>query len=837
MGTRGKRLSAIDIGAGVYAAAFCAWMAVRTPGTRAAGLVGFWAFFPLGLVVAWACWRNSRLPGLDARTRLGWRLLLLAALALHISGSAWDLCLQLSLPERWADWADQLESLYPAFTIAAVLVFPSRSFDRASRTRFLIDVALVAGAGALLAFYFSLRLWFGPLQNEATRWMVLGPGLDYAVFFAVALGTLQKRDGVTRASLGFLLGSVMVYAGANYFFTLASYPASTYRPGDSVDGVWFAAWVLRWGAARWWWYRKTDSGAATARSLENRAVPYDSAGTAYLVISGSFVLLTSQVFADDRTFLPFLAIAAMAMVAVLLARQVVELRQNDRLFAAQVEQEARFRSLVDHSSDAVLVVDLAGTVSYASDTAARVFGDRSAVRAGVRLLDAIREDDRAILAPILKGGGGPRRVVLHVGAGASDWREIEAAWSDLSRDPAVSGIVLNCRDVTEQGDLERQLRHAQKLDAVGQLAGGLAHDINNALAVVRGYAELLADELEPGSPGASDLSHIEQAVDRAASITGKVLAFSRKQLAQPTVLDLSGLVGDLVPLLRQSVGSDVDVQLELEPCLWRIRADRGQMEQVLVNLATNARDAMPIGGRLTVTTSNLAVRSAADSRAGLPPGEYVLLVVRDEGVGISPDVRARIFEPFFSTKTATGGMGLGLAMVHDIVRASNGRIVVDSEPGRGAAFTVMLPRTDAPAAVEPSAAAAGDRDVRGKTVLVVDDEDNVRIVARKMLERAGYDVIEAFGGRQAIELLQDPAAHVDVLLTDVVMPGVSGRELIARTAVLRPALPVVCMTGFAGDSDDPGQFGENLVGLLSKPFSAEALKRIVATALAGRSGR
>ena len=449
----------------------------------------------------------------------------------------------------------------------------------------------------------------------------------------------------------------------------------------------------------------------------------------------------------------------------------------------------------------------------------------------------MRDDDRGVLAPVLAGRSGPRRVLMHVQASDAEWREIEAVWTDLRSDPAVNGIVINCRDVTRQSELERQLRHAQKLDAVGQLAGGLAHDINNSLAVVRGYSELLIDELEPGSPAAADVAHIQQAVDRASSITKKVLAFSRNQPSRPTVLDLSGTVRDLLSMLQQAVGPEVVVRLDLEPDLWTVRADRGQMEQVLVNLATNARDAQPNGGALTVGTSNLVVTAPTPDAGDAPPGEYVALRVSDEGEGMTPDVRARIFEPFFSTKTAKGGMGLGLAMVHDSVRACDGRIVVDSEPGQGSTFTILLPRTDAAAVPAPGPESAGGREVRGKTVLVVDDEEHVRVVARRMLERSGYGVLEAGGGLEALEVLRNPAAHVDVLLTDLVMPGIHGRELIARCASIRPLLPVVCMTGYAGDSDGPQLFGERLVALLSKPFSSETLAGAVGAAVAAGSGR
>ena len=318
-----SRIRAVDIAAALYAAAFFAWLALRTPGTIAAEWVGVAAFVPLGLAVAWAGWRNSRLPGLDARERMAWRWLAAAAVALHISGSAWDLYLRIAGPRDWPVWTDHIEVLYHLLVVAGILAFPTRVFDRANRARFVTDVFLVAAAGALVAFYFGLRFWFGQLEQEPLSWAVLGPGLDWLVFTIAAVGTLQKRDAATRASVGLLLAAAMVYTGANYVFTLAAFKpgGSEYRPGDGVDGLWFAAWILRWAAARYWFYRRSGHPEPAAR-VEARPTAYDSAGTAYLVVAGCFILLTSQVFAGEQQFLPYLALSAAAMTSVLMARAV-----------------------------------------------------------------------------------------------------------------------------------------------------------------------------------------------------------------------------------------------------------------------------------------------------------------------------------------------------------------------------------------------------------------------------------------------------------------------------------------------------------------------------------
>jgi signal transduction histidine kinase len=284
------------------------------------------------------------------------------------------------------------------------------------------------------------------------------------------------------------------------------------------------------------------------------------------------------------------------------------------------------------------------------------------------------------------------------------WREVEAVWTDLRDDPAVQGIVVNCRDVTDRNEIERHLRHTQKLDAVGHLAGGLAHDLNNVLAIIRGYTELVRSDLPDGSPASGDLDRIVDAVDRAAGVTKMVLAFSRKQPGEKRLLSLNQVIHGLEPMLRQLIKDQVDVRLQLDAGLASVRADQGQMEQVLVNLATNARDAMPDGGAMLIATAHRSVDAVTPATGVLSAGDYVALTVSDEGIGMSPDLVSRIFEPFFSTKPKNRGLGLGLAIVHGIVTDMGGRVLVESAEGRGSTFTVLLPRAHAWADPPTSAA-------------------------------------------------------------------------------------------------------------------------------------
>ena len=529
-----------------------------------------------------------------------------------------------------------------------------------------------------------------------------------------------------------------------------------------------------------------------------------------------------------------MALAAVAMASLLLFRQFVELRLNRRLFDAQVAQDARFRALVQQSSDVVLVVNAAGRLTYVSPSATRVFGDGSRVVAGAALRDLAPPDDPAVFDAIYAAPGASPVIQTRMRTVAGDWRDLEVLSTSLTSDPAIRGIVLNCRDVTERNELERRLQHAQKIDAVGHLAGGLAHDFNNLLMVIRGYAELLRGQLPPDAEAQADLGHMEHAVDRASTVTRKLLAFSRRQAVQPTVIDLNAALADLQPIFRQLVADGVEVSVQAGGGLWRVKADQGQVEQVVVNLMTNARDAMPHGGVLRISTSNRHL-DRREAPGNPEPGDYVQLDVADTGIGMSDAIRARIFEPFFSTKPKDRGVGLGLAMVHGIVSRAGGHIRVCTAPGEGTTFTVLLPRTTEATGRAVERVAAPEPAADARTVLLVDDEPAVRDITRRLLERAGFRVIEAVDGHEALAIAGRREVKVDLLLTDMIMPGLDGRQVAAGFRAARPGVPVVGITGYAGESDQDDVFErDGLAGLVTKPFSSDALIRAVASACEGR---
>lgn len=830
------RASAVDLAAVAYVATFAVWFAHRTPGTAATQLVGALVFYPLGLAVAWACWSNSRLPGLDPPTRRAWRLFALAALALWAGGNASDLLSRLAGRPLEPSWIGSFRAIYAVLLLAGCLAFPARRFAGRSRTRAWLDAALVIFAGLAVALFFGLRLWARLPHDASVPTTLVGHTLDCVVFAVAAVGSIRNRDRGSRVALMLWVVAVTIYVAGNYVLVAALQERgwSSYRPGDAVDGFWVGAWVFRWAAARAARSLYEHDASLPAPAPADGSPEYESSRFSYLVVAGVFLLLLSRIYAGDRQFLVVIALTAATMFVLLVLRQVVELRENHLLFEQQVAQEARFCSLVQRSSDITLIVDPGGVIAYASPAVAEALGDQSPVRAGSRLADAVREDDRLAVTLVVASGRGPRRLVFHAQAAPDDWREIEALWSDLRSDPAVGGVVFNCRDVTARSEIARRLRHTQRLDAIGRLADGLAHDVNNSLTIIRGVADLLEADIPPGVPASDDVAHIRQAVDRAGALTRRVLAFSRRQPTLCLVFDLNALVQDLFSVIRQAVTPKVELRLTLAIDLWAVRADPGQIEQVLVNLATNARDAMPEGGILEIVTGNRRIEATSPDAPGVPPGDYASVAVVDHGVGMTPDVLARIFEPFFSTKSHGAGTGLGLAMVQDIVREASGHVLVRSAPGEGSSFTVLLPRTLEAVAPAVEAAPAASRPARAHTVLLVDDEAFVRTVTRRILERHGYGVIEAGGGREALALVDNPAVAFDVLLTDLVMPDLHGRELVARCGERRRSVPVLCMTGFAGDGEDLERYGDNLVAILPKPFTADRLVRAVAAALERR---
>ena len=501
--------------------------------------------------------------------------------------------------------------------------------------------------------------------------------------------------------------------------------------------------------------------------------------------------------------------------------------------------ERRYRWLFEESPVAIALVDPDGSVSSANETLLAMVGAEEEDLMGRAVTDLMMLDDRAAVAEQMS------RVLLGASIGArlpvrlrGDGRELAAMLhiGPTDEDGAVSGLILHFIDTTEHKNLEIQIAQNQKMQAMGQLAGGVAHDFNNLLTAMIGFCDLLLQRHGPGDISFADIMQIKQNANRAASLVRQLLAFSRRQALQPKLFDVTDALADLSNLLRRLLGETIELTITHGRDLGLVRVDPGQFDQVIINLAVNARDAMAGGGQLSISTRASAVeRPYQRGDDIMPPGSYVAIEVADTGTGIAEAHIGRIFEPFFSTKEVGAGTGLGLSTVYGIVRQTDGFIFVDSEVGRGTRFTIYLPRFEqaeaAAAQVPAPTEAPARRDLTGAgTVLLVEDEDAVRLFGSRALKNQGYNVIEARSAETALEALR-VTPHVDVLVTDVVMPGMDGATLAKKVRQERPSIQVILMSGYSEDVAPEKVAGEDDMFFLPKPFSLKQLASLVKEAM------
>jgi PAS domain S-box-containing protein len=498
------------------------------------------------------------------------------------------------------------------------------------------------------------------------------------------------------------------------------------------------------------------------------------------------------------------------------------------------ESEQRYRSLFEHHPDAVYSLDAAGRFLSANPACEAISGYHPDELVGQSFTPLLGPEHLPLalqrFEAALAGMAQSYELVIRHKTGRAV--EIDITSIPIVVGGQVVGVFGIARDLSARRELEEQLRQSQKMDAVGQLAGGVAHDFNNLLMVILGHAALALENGAVPPAVVGDLEEIQKAASRAAALTRQLLAFSRRQLLQPRELDLNAVVAELAPMLQRLIGEDIAVVSRLDPALGHVRADRGQLEQVLMNLALNGRDAMPGGGTLTFETSNVEIQGDDEGRwAGVAPGRYVRLAVTDTGIGMTREVREHAFEPFFTTKLPGKGTGLGLATVYGILQQSGGHVRVESEPGRGSTFTVYLPLATAAEAPPSLAGPAGPTPRGHEVVLVVEDDDEVRRLVRRILQRHGYTVLEAPDGRKALEFVTAHTGPLDLVLTDMVMPELSGRLLAEHLAVQRPGLRVLHMSGYTDDEFVRRGLLDSGMRLLEKPFTVEGLARAVRAAL------
>ncbi len=545
----------------------------------------------------------------------------------------------------------------------------------------------------------------------------------------------------------------------------------------------------------------------------------------------SFALTVSAYYSFNGEQTPGEYRKAIAHLALFFAVALLICWFNAALRAAQESlrrSESNFRSLVMNAPHGICRCDALGTLRDANPALVAMFGYDSAAELTGRHLGSLYADAQQWFQTADYFHAGKAFNNLTTECVRKDGAPIVVRISgrSIANGEAGGTFEIFMEDVTETRTLELQLRQAQKMEAIGRLAGGIAHDFNNLLMVISGYSEFLLERLGPDPQLRGPAQEIANATQRATSLTRQLLAFSRKQMLAPKVLDLNEVVAENLKMLTRMIGEDIDLVMVPGPGLGAVRADPGQIDQVIMNLAVNARDAMPQGGKLTIETASVTLdENFARTHAPLTPGDYIMLAISDTGIGMDSETQSRIFEPFFTTKGAKG-TGLGLSTVYGIVKQSGGFIFVDSQPERGTAFRAYFPRIDGREEVAAAQDSLGiSRPGHGEeTILLVEDETHLRRLARQYLEKQGYKVLEAEDGAAALQIVDGYRGTIELLLTDVVMPGMNGRELATNIAKLLPEMRVLYMSGYSENAVGHDGTLDAGVNLLQKPFSLPALK-------------
>jgi PAS domain S-box-containing protein len=501
------------------------------------------------------------------------------------------------------------------------------------------------------------------------------------------------------------------------------------------------------------------------------------------------------------------------------------------------KSERRFRFLMRDLSDVILVLASDGTLYYASHSAGRIFGYSPSDLTGQNVSSFIHKDDRLhfknCLEKVATQVGGSFATEFRLLRKDGSWISVEATGNPMSDDPSAGRTLLTCRDVTERRRLENELGQSQKMEAIGRLAGGIAHDFNNILMIIGGYAEIILGQLHPQDPLRKSADPILNVVDRGAALTKRLLSFSRKQVMNPRNLDPNAILEDISKILPRLLGEEIEMAVLPGRDTGMIYADHIQLEQVLINLAVNARDAMPHGGRLTIETANIDFDgSHPPPQQLILPGSYVVLKITDTGCGMNSETRSHVFEPFFTTKAEGKGTGLGLSIVYGIVKRSGGYILVESELNSGTTIKIYFPRVDAvPSPPVDSASQVVNAGNDSGIVLIVEDEELLRNMICEFLASGGYTVLEASSGAEAIAAMERFGRPIDILVTDVILPKTRGPELAGKLREKLPDLKVIYMSGYTDTSLVRDGILEAGTILVQKPFKLQELARVIREAL------
>ena len=668
-------------------------------------------------------------------------------------------------------------------------------------------------------FVFASLVWFGPAAAA--------PTIALDGFFVSLRG---RRRSLSRGLFNICEPALSIWLAGQLFFVTAGETPLFGRPvpfGPLVGpllGMTTSYFLLNAGFM------------VTALWFENGTPPnrFLRANLPHLVLVYFATVLLVALLVLNSNNLGFTAFGVMVPVLVFsyaVSRLAIDRRETMEALRAS---EARFRELAENINEVLWTVDdETHGVLYMSPAYARIWGQTAPTGdlAGIDRIEHVHEADRATTREAFTSGAAQGLFdveyrVVHPD-GQLRWIH-DRGFPVTDSEGRVRRIVGIAEDITQRRLLEQQLIQARKMEGIGRMAGGVAHDFRNILTAIVGYSEILLDRLDQRDPNWASTLKIRQASGRAAELTSQLLAFSRQQVLQLEVVSVNDIVNGIEGMLGQLIGEDVAVETRLADDLAFVKADAAQLEQVIVNLATNARDAMPRGGRVTIATSNMTLTGTPRVDDELvEPGDYVALTVSDTGTGMDEQTRARIFEPFFTSKEQGKGTGLGLATVYGTVKQLGGHISVDSEPGHGSRFRICLAQTDemprpATTVMDERRAPTGT-----ETILLVEDEEAVREFVGTVLRRAGYEVVEAPGGTRAVKLVEGLDTPVDLLLTDVIMPGMSGNELAAVLRARHAALPVVYISGYGAASVQDRGIDTARDVLLEKPFAPEALLRIV----------
>lgn len=773
------------------------------------------AFFGAAVFTIVAQWQNADDPNLDPATRRVWQWLAAASGMLFVSGGTWTTWAALHHQAVTPEWSDWLALAYVPLAIVGYRLVPRDPRVSARDPRVLLDIALLVVGGVTLSWHFSVRLLLERTNVPIRAVDVVNIIGDWAVYLGAAAALIRSRSRILRTAISINLA-------AHLFATLSDYAwvnATAYRPGDAIDAFWFGTWVLRWAAARHQWHAGRRPRVGNGERWDGT---YRSGIAPTLVVAFTYTLLVKVVLTGDADTRGIIVVATL-LTLLLLVRQRAELTANQSLSQTHVALTRRFQTLLSNASDYIIVIDPQLRLRWVSPS----LGFLSAAERVAPFADLVHPDDRAFTLRWLVHSESDERAPSRQCRvrGADGWMEVELRVEDRRNDPSVGGFVINGRDLAAEHALEGRLRHAAKLTTLHDIAGRIAHAFNNLLAMISGHAELLATDLADDPSASADIAAIRAAADRGAGITRQLLGFTGSHVIQAVQLPVTATIDALAPALVRTLPQNIRLDLALNAPDAHVLFDRSQFEQVLLNLVINARDAMPKGG---------VIRIAAVAELFDADRDVVVIRVHDDGTGIPAESLHHIFEPFFTTKAPGMGTGLGLAMVDTIVRRASGRVAVESTEGRGTTVSLHLPRTTAPAQTILEAPTAPSAAPRRGTVLLVDDETGVRRVSRRMLERAGYAVIEAGGGAEAIALAAQPELAIDILVTDMMMPDVSGHDVIERFVTLRPATPIIVVTGFAAEGIDQSPLDPAVKAILAKPFNAKNFIRIVSAALTGK---